>query len=241
MRVVSIIKAPTERIVHRVDLGGRGAGQALVEIEQRGVVANAAAIGADAMLVEGNLELALSGGSDGELYLVEAQVPIEDGSTRAIAIEVAVIDGAWVMPDGGAPMLSVAAFVSRVGRDQVLRLTDMGDGRIDKGLVVNALVDAQAQAEAHLAGRFKLPFERVPAIIEAIVADLARAGLYENEVPENVETRRKLALRNLEGFRDGKLQLGSEARPEATAPRDPVRVRPGRRAYPDGLKDYGFR
>ncbi len=138
-------------------------------------------------------------------------------------------------------MLSVADFVARVGKDAVLRLTDLGDGRIDKGLVIGALIDAQAQAEAHLAGRYRLPFATVPTLLTAIIADLARAGLYEDELPENVESKRKIAMRNLEALRDGKLQLGVEASSPSAAPADPIKFDPGTRAYPDSLKDYGFR
>ena len=189
-------------------------------------------------MVDGNLELTLSDGTDGEMYSVLVPVSLIDGQTIEVPIELSIVGADWTMPDGGAPMLSVADFVRRIGRDQVLRLTDMGDGRIDQGLVVSALVDAQAQAEASLAGRYALPLGPVPALVAAIVADLAHAGLFQSDVPDNIAEKRRIALRNLDGLRKGDLTLGAQAAAQTAAPIDPVRFDPGSRAYPDGLDEY---
>ncbi len=241
MRVVSLVKAPAETIVQTIDLGGRALGVGATVVTPRGLAAETAPVVADPVLDKGNVALSLSGGTDGEVYAVEVVAMLDGGEERELPIELAVIDGAWTMPDGGAPMLSVAEFVSRVGRDQVLLLADLGDGRIDKGLVIGALVDAQAQVEANIAGRYALPFEQVPTMVQSIVKDLALAGLYVDELPENVAEKRKIALRNLEAMRKGDLKLGADARPQTKAPADPVRFRAGERAYPDGLKDYSWR
>ena len=241
MRLITLIKTPSETLVHTVDLAGRGIGEADVEVATRGLALGGMALIADALVVDGNLELRFGDGTDAEVYSIETMVNLIDGSSVTVPIELSVIDGAWSMPDGGASMLSIAEFVGRVGRDQILRLTDMGDGRIDKSLVVAALIDAQAQAEAHLVGRYRLPFETTPPIIAAIISDLARAALYQDELPDNVAEKRKIALRNLEGFRDGKLRLGADAPEDKVATSAPVRVNPGNPTYPDGLKDYSWR
>ena len=241
MRVASLVKSPAETIVHAVDLGGLATALGPVEIAQRGLVAGASAIEAEAALTNGDVTVSISGGSDGEVYSVDVPATMQDAATRELSIELTVIDGDWTMPEGGAPMLSVAEFVSRVGRDQVLLLTDMGDGRIDKGLVISALIDAQAQAEANLAGRYALPFATVPTLLLSIISDLARANLYVDELPKNVDDKRKIALRNLEALRKGDLRLGVEAKAQTKAPSDPVRFNSGTLAYPDGLKDYSFR
>lgn len=241
MRVVSLIKAPTEVLVHRVDLGGKGVSLEPVQVEPRGLVAAVNGLAVAQTLDTGNLVLEIAGGDDGETYAVRCAAEFLDGGLVDIPLELAVIDGDWTMPGGGAPMLSVGSFVSKVGRDEVLRLTDTGDGRIDKGLVVGALTDAQAQAEAHLAGRYSLPFAAVPVLVEGIIADLARAALYVDELPDNVAERRRIALRNLDAIRKGDLRLGAEALAQTAAPTDPVRFDPGERAYPDGLKDYAWR
>ncbi len=241
MKVLSLVKSPVETIVHTVDLGGRAEVLGEIEAEARGLIPGSLPVTVLAELEAGNARFEIAGGSDGEIYALGALATLWNGAEQQLALELAVIDGDWTMPDGGVPMLSVAAFVSRVGRDEVLRQTDMGDGRIDKGLVIGALRDAQAQAEAHLAGRYALPFVTVPTLVEAIVADLARAGLYIDEMPDNVAERRKIALRNLEAMRKGELHLGAEALPQTQFPADPVRVRQGDRAYPDGLRDYSWR
>ena len=241
MRVASLVKTPAEALVHAVDLGGRAVAPGVPEVIARGLVAEAVPLAVAALPIAGNLAVTLSGGTDGEVYQIMLTASLDDGSARDVPIELAVIAGDWTMPDGGAPMLSVAGFVARVGRDQVLRLTDMGDGRIDTGLVINALIDAQAQAEAYLAGRHALPFATVPTLVTAIVADLARAALYEDELPDNVEKKRAIALKNLDAIRKGDLRLGAEAPPQTAAASDPVRFNSGQLTYPDGLKDYTFR
>lgn len=241
MRVVSLIKSPAETLVHQVDLGGKGISLQPVLVEPRGLVAAVNGLSVQRVLEAGNLVIEIAGGDDGEIYAVTSAVEFADGGLSEIPFELAVIDGDWTMPDGGAAMLSISSFVARVGRDEVLRLTDTGDGRIDKGLVTGALTDAQAQAEANLAGRYALPFATVPVLVEAIIADLARAALYVDELPDNVAERRRIALRNLDAIRRGDLRLGTGALAQTAAPTDPVRFDLGSRAYPDGIKGYTFR
>lgn len=241
MKVVSLVKSPAETMIHTLDLGGRAEQIGAVEVEPRGLVAGALAVVATVELEAGNARFEIAGGSDGEIYAIGAIATLWNGAEQQLPIELAVIDGDWTMPDGGVPMLSLGDFVARVGRDEILRQTDMGDGRIDKGLVIGALRDAQAQAEANLAGRYALPFGTVPTLVEGIVSDLARAGLYVDDLPKNVEERRKIALRNLDLIRKGELTLGAEALPQTVRPVDPVRVRHGDRAYPDGLAEYRWR
>lgn len=240
MRTVSLIKTPAETILHPIDLGGRGAAIGQIATGMRALVGPGALLAVEAEPVDGNIDLSISGGTDGEEYAVTIPVTLADGQTLEPVVEVTVVGASWSMPDGGAPMLSVAEFVRRIGRDKVLRLTDMGDGRIDQGLVVSALVDAQAQAEASLAGRYALPMQVVPSLVVAIISDLAHAALFEHEVPDNVDKKRTIALRNLDQLRKGETTLGVQAAAQTAAPVDPVRFDPGTRAYPDGLKDYGF-
>lgn len=241
MRVASIIKAPAETIHHRVDLGARGAEIGDPAIDARGLVAESAGLAIVAQLVGGNVELTITGGTDDETYSVIVPVTLTDGQIVQAPLEVTAIGADWTMPDGGAPMMSVTQFVARIGRDQVLRLTDMGDGRIDKGLVIGALIDAQAQAEASLAGRYTLPIDPVPALVAGIIADVAHASLFQNEVPDNISEKRRIALRNLDALRKGDLTLGAKAKAQTNRPTDPVRFDKGSRAYPDGLRDYTFR
>ncbi|WJY18680.1 DUF1320 domain-containing protein [Alteriqipengyuania flavescens] len=241
MKLIVLVKTPAEALVHRIALGGAAVSFEAAIVEERGLVADTAPIAVDVTLEAGDLAIRLSGGRDGELYRVSVIAGLADGSEREFPIELSVIEGAWSMPDGGAAMLSVAEFVGRIGRDEALHLADLGDGRIDRALVVGALVDAQAQVEAHLSARHRLPFAVVPTLVVAIVTDLARAALYQDELPANVAERRRIALKNLDALRKGELSLGADPGVDKPTGQGGVRINPGTRAYPDGLKDYGWR
>lgn len=213
-----------------------------VTVSARGLVAGASQLVADgAAPGPGGASIAVSGGADGERYLVTVVATLADGSEREGEIEVAVVDGAWTMPDGGAPWLSIDAFVRKFGLPEVVAMTDAtGAGRIDRDLLVEALVDAQAQAEAEVAGRYALPLATVPRIVQSAIADIARAKLYPRGAPEGVADAAKAATRTLERIGAGTLQLGLPA-VEAAAPaatETPVLISPGRRQYPDGLVDF---
>lgn len=197
MSVIRRLKSPQETLVE--DLGV-ALGVVSVASEARGLVSAALPLGLDESVAGDRAALTISGGSDGELYLITALVNTVAGE-RDQQIELTVVDGTWTMPDGGAPMLSIAAFVGRFGLEEIIRLTDAGDGRIDREMLISALSDAQAMAEAYLADRYTLPLAMVPSIVEMIVADLAHARLYRRELPKNVEDAQKIAMRNLEGSR----------------------------------------
>lgn len=210
-------------------------------VASRGLVPAAAPLAAVAAIGDDVVTVTLTGGADGERYLVTVLVRDAAGAEREHELEVAVIDAAWALPDGGAPMLSIAGFVERFGLDEVVRMTDAdGSGRVDRALLVQALAAAQALAEAHLAGRYALPLAAVPAVVELAIADLARARLYPRGAPEGVAEAARVATRTLERIAEGRLALGLPAAAQpAAAPTDaPVLIAPGPRAYPDGLADY---
>ncbi len=186
----------------------------------------------------GKLVLTLSGGSDGELYLITVLVTLLDGTRPEAEIELQVTDLIWTMPDGGAPMLTIAEFVRKFGLEETVRMTDAGDGRIDRDLLVAALTDAQAMAEAYLADRYQLPFNIVPLLVQTCIADMARARLYTNEPPDNVATSARIALRNLEKLQTGQISLGAAALADGGGSNAPVRFTLGRASYPNRLKDY---
>lgn len=232
MSVIRRLKSPQERLV--VDLGP-ALGIVSVTSEARDLVNGSAALDLDNAIVAGRASLTIGGGTDGELYLITALVNTVAGD-RDTQIELAVLDGSWSMPDGGAPMLSIERFVDRFGLDEIILLTDAGDGRIDRKMLIGALSDAQSQAEAFLADRYTLPLGTVPPLVEMIVADIAHARLYRREPPKNVEDAQKIAMRNLEAIASGKIKLGISAAPSTSS--DPVIIAPGRLAYPDRLKGY---
>ncbi|MBA4779159.1 phage protein Gp36 family protein [Blastomonas sp.] len=232
MSVIRRLKSPQETLVEDLGLA-----QAIVSVtsEARGLVSGSASLDLDDAIVAGRASLSIGGGSDGELYLITALLDTIGGD-RDAQIELAVLDGSWTMPGGGAPMLSIEAFVDRFGLDEIILLTDAGDGRIDRKMLIGALSDAQAQAEAYLADRYTLPLATVPQLVEMAIADIAHARLYRREVPKNVEDAQRIAMRNLEAIGSGKIKLGIPLAPSTSS--DPVLIAPGRPVYGDRLKGY---
>ncbi len=232
MSVIRRLKSPQETLVE--DLGPALAIVSVASVA-RGLVSGSGALALDDAVADGRANLSIGGGTDGELYLITALISTIAGD-RDTQIELAVFDGAWTMPDGGAPMLSIERFVARFGLDEIIMLTDAGDGRIDRKMLIGALSDAQSQAEAFLADRYTLPLPTVPPLLEMIVADIAHARLYRREPPKNVEDAQKIAMRNLDAIATGKIKLGISPAPSTSS--DPGMIAPGTPAYPDRLKGY---
>lgn len=241
--IATIIKQPGETLRPAVAFSGSASIAAIrgVTVTARGLVPGAAALVASAALAGGVVTLALSGGSDGERYAVTVRAEDAQGQTLESEVEIVLIESVWATPDGGAGWLSIAALVKRFSLDEVVRMTDTdGSGRIDRGLLIGALVDAQAIVEAHIASRYALPLATVPRIVEMAVGDLARARLYPRGAPEGIADQSKAAMALLVRIQKGDATLGLPAAetPAEAASDAPVVIAPGQRAYPDWLKGY---
>lgn len=210
-----------------------------VNSASRGLVAGSAALGAIGAIVGGVFSLTLTGGTDGERYLVTGRAATDAGEELEAELDVVVIEGRWTTPDGGVPYLSVTEFVGRFGVEEAVRMTDVaGDGRIDREMLVAALADAQATVDVHVAAKYAVPLSTVPAAVKTAVADIARARLYPRGAPEGVADNAKAAVRLLERISEGKLPLPVDTPIAASPSAAPVAVAPGTRQYADGLKDY---
>ena len=228
--------------VTHVDLGvAVQLDQPVVAVEARGRVAETTPLAAHALTVQLRATLIVSGGTDGESYLVTVLVPLPDGALREIEVEVVCVDGRWAMPGGGAAMLSIAEFVDAVGLDEAIRLTDPdGSGRIDAQILTGPLVAAQGQVEAALGGRYRLPLAVVPQALKTAIADLARLRLYPGEAPDGVKAAAATSSRYLDRLASGQATLPVSAAPAEAQAADPVLIRPGTSAYPDKLAGFGF-
>lgn len=235
-----IVKQPAEIVRLPMEFGGAATIEALVGIDvaPRGLVVGAAELVAEGVLFANALTLAISGGGDGERYLVTVTVDDVAGARAESEVEVAVLDLAWAMPGGGAPMLSIEEFVQRFGLDETVRMTDeRGDGRIGKDLLVGALVAAQAIVEGAIGARYSLPLDDVPQLVKVWIGDIARARLYPNGAPDGIEGPAKAAMRSLERIEDGKSSLpGAPSAPPSDE--GGVSFHSGGRSYPDGLAGY---
>lgn len=239
--MIAILKQPSEIKKLPLEFGGVSTISALVSVAvtKRGLVAGAADLIAAPSLFAGALTLTLSGGSEGERYLVTVVVDDAAGARAEEEVEVAVLNLAWEMPDGGAAMLTIEEFVARFGLDEVVRMTDArGDGRIGKDMLVAALIDAQAVVEGYIAGRYALPLDPVPVMVKMLIADIARGRLYPGGAPDGIEGQVKAAMRTLERIAAGQSTLGTVL-PNAPISSDGAPIfHSGGRAYPDGLRGY---
>jgi phage gp36-like protein len=237
------IKQPAEKLAFGYDFAAQLGAAAIALVlhaaaETRG--AGAALVSAGQEVVGQEVRILWTGGSDGESYLTTVRVRDSLGQEHELEGEIAVIDARWTMPDGGAPYLSIAEFVARFGLDETVRMTDaLGNGRIDRQLLVSALGDVQAIADAYLAARFSVPLAEAPAIVKTAIADMARARLYPRGAPEGIAEAGKAALKLLERIAEGKLALPALA-PIAAAPSASlILVDAGTRLYPrGGWSDY---
>lgn len=235
-----IVKQPADITRLPMEFGGVSTVSALVgiSVEARGLVPGAPELVAAGNMLAGALTLEIRDGGAGERYLVTVTVDDAGGARSQEEVEVAVLDLAWAMPDGGTPMLSIAEFVQRFGLDETVRMTDeRGDGRIGKDLLVGALTAAQAIVQAALSSRYTLPLSDVPEIVKVWIGDIARARLYPTGAPDGIDGPAKEARRSLERIEDRKSNLPGDIA-EPSTEEDGVSFHSGGRAYSDSLSGY---
>lgn len=236
-----VLKQPAEQLVAPLAQRRPALSVEQTLVAPRGLVPGAAALFAVPAIDGGAIALTLTGGGDGERYLVTVRYQADGGELLEDELEVAVVDGAWAMPDGATPYLSIAEFVARFGLAETIVMTQAdGSGRIDRDYLVAALRAAQGLVDLSLAARYAVPLAVVPEAVKGMVADLARARLYPRGMPEGVAALAKSAERALERIASGALPLPLPAGEAATpATSDPVLISGrGRRAYPRGLDDF---
>lgn len=165
--------------------------------------------------------LSFDGGTDGELYLIECRVADGAGGVAERRHEILCVDMSWRVPGQSQPTyMDIAGFVARAGLDLSIELTDEdGRGAIVAETLEAALLDAQAEADSYLAGRYQLPLALpAPAPLPALIYDRALARLYKHGAPDQVLKRADEALRRLREIGEGKAQLAVAVAPAATSP-----------------------
>lgn len=219
------IKQPFESIVLALPFPAAPVTIVSVTPVARGLVSGGAALVIVSSTIVGNsVEVAVSGGADGERYLVTVRAMIGGAVPTEREAELAVVDLSWAVPTLTNPYLSAAGFVERLGLDDAIRITATSDGtRIDAARLQRAIDDAQGEAESYLASRYTTPLSPVPAMITTIVFDLAVARLWTADLPKGVADRRDRAQAMLRDIAAGKVTIPGAAAltPAATAP-EPV-------------------
>lgn len=99
--------------------------------------------------------------------------------------------------------------------DSVMRelSDDITGGEINFDLVQTVISEACEEVDGYLRNRYALPFDNTPTLIKQCAKQIARYALYERrpegfELPPAVVDGRKVAIKNLENIRDGKLSIG---------------------------------
>lgn len=226
-------KQPLEVITLALPFGVALVAPATVSVVGRGQVVGSTVPTILANRVVGSsIEVDLSGGTDGERYLITARCGTAvGGDTLERETELAVIDFRWQVPDGATAYLTPAQLVTRVGLDLAIRLTDAdGIGRLDVGRLTAAITDAGAEADGYLAGRYQTPLSAPSALLTATVFDLALARLWQGQVdaPDGVVKAQAAARALLRDIAKGVMTLpGAANQTPADGAAAPVLFQPG--------------
>jgi len=95
-----------------------------------------------------------------------------------------------------------------------------------------ALVQAEAEINVYLEGRYSLPLPSVPLILTQVTADLARFYLYTRiDEDHPVAQRYRQRIKLLDGIAAGRLSLGLDAADQVATPVDTVQIAPGRNDF----------
>ena len=124
--------------------------------------------------------------------------------------------------------------IDRYGEEELIQLTDRtGTGAIDQSVLDQAIADAAAEIDAHLAFRYELPLTEVPAALTRIACEITRYQLYDDAPLDAVKDRYDNALRFLRSVAKGEIRLvqqsGAPAETENFA-----QVDPGRSVFDNG-------
>lgn len=99
--------------------------------------------------------------------------------------------------------------IDRFGNDELVEISDKADsGAINAVVVQQAIDDAVATVNGHLAGRYELPLVNPPHILKKLTCDIARYNLYDEGATEAVEKRNDDAVKFLTKVAEGKVSLG---------------------------------
>lgn len=108
---------------------------------------------------------------------------------------------------------TVAEMVSRYQRRNLDLLTKSrsDNNQPDDSIIVDALGDATAMMDSYIVARYTLPLSVAPATLPQVCCVIAWYFLQDTRATEQSTQRYKDAIRWLEGVRDGKIPLGTDA------------------------------
>lgn len=123
--------------------------------------------------------------------------------------------------------------IDRFTESEIAQVADSdGSGEIDEVRLARALVDADAEIDSALIGRYSLPLTNVPDLLTSIACDIARDFLYSDHRPEIVTDNAKRARALLDGIASGKRRLDVAAAAQEVSGLGLVEIVSGRRKTP---------
>ena len=113
---------------------------------------------------------------------------------------------------------TVKDFVLRIGEFQTIQLTDRdSEGVVNESVLTIALSDSTSQIDGYLSARYRFPLPTIPQNLTRICCDLTRyrlASMSEVTITDEIITRYKLSLKELEDLAAGKISLGIDIEDE---------------------------
>ena len=128
--------------------------------------------------------------------------------------------------------------IDRFGEQELISLTDRNDtGDINDTVLDQAIADASAEIEGYLV-KYPLPLAVVPRVLVRANCDIARYFLYDDAVPEQVQTRYESIIRYLLEVSKGNINIGPDVSGNQPTSNDGAMVESGGRVF--GRNDNGF-
>jgi phage gp36-like protein len=101
--------------------------------------------------------------------------------------------------------------IDKFGLAEMLALSNLDDPSltiVNAALILENLIDASAEIDAYIAGRYNLPLPEVPAALKAACLDITRYRLSRVRPREDVRQRYEDWIRFLRDVAMGKASLG---------------------------------
>ena len=105
---------------------------------------------------------------------------------------------------------SAALLIERFGESLIIQLTDRAEaptGAVVASVITQALTDTDAVIDGYVAGKYALPMVETPPLIADIALLIAIYKLHIYQPDPKIELDYKMALKSLEGIRDGNIRL----------------------------------
>lgn len=163
---------------------------------------------------ESTTTLTVSGGSDGQDYLLANSVTTAAGLTLDGFVMLRVRQPGAVPTPVTSVYAQASDMVARFGTVRLVELTDTGEvrtGEINSAVLAQALADADAEINGYLQSRYTLPLTTVPQVLNKLACDIALYVLMKERPIQAVKDRYDAARSWLRDVAKGLFGLGLDS------------------------------